>query len=122
MALEKPSSPGEKGASKDAEHQAPPARGAVMEMKFGKKGDAVLVKLTGRMDGANAILFERKCAQLMEEGETGFILDLGGLDFISSPGLRSVLIVGKKVSEIGGKFLLCNLGGGIKEVFDVSGL
>lgn len=93
-----------------------------LTIAVGKKGDAVVLKLDGRMDATGAAIFDHRCNGLLEDGETGFIVDMAGVDFISSPGLRSLLLVGKKVKEAGGKFLLANMGGGVQEVFDLSGL
>ena len=93
-----------------------------MDITVGKQGDAVLLKLTGRMDTAGAVVFDRQCRKLIDDGEKSFLVDMAGVDFISSPGLRSLLMLGKNVHEAGGKFLLANMGGGVKEVFDLSGL
>lgn len=49
------------------------------------------------------------------------ILDCGGLSYVSSAGLRVVLIAGKRLRAVGGVLLLCGLNDQIGEVFQISG-
>ena len=57
----------------------------------------------------------------LRHGEKQIILDFGGLQQISSAGLRIVLLSAQKLHGSGGKLMLTNLGGNVKEVFDISG-
>ncbi len=86
-----------------------------------KKDKAILLNVNGRMDAVTAPEFEKACEHWISLGEKNIILDLSALDYISSAGLRSVLSVGKKLRTLDGKLLLCNLGGMVKEVFEISG-
>jgi anti-anti-sigma factor len=56
----------------------------------------------------------------MEE-EKNILLDFKELEYISSAGLRSVLIAAKKAKELQGKFALACLAKMVKDVFDLSG-
>ncbi len=86
-----------------------------------KQGDALLIKLGGRLNSVRSIQLEDEIAKHLRHGENNIILDLGGLQQISSPGLRVVLLAAQKLHAAGGKLMLTNLGGNIKEVFDISG-
>ena len=55
------------------------------------------------------------------DGPARLILDLAGLDYISSAGLRVVLVAAQKARELGIVLILCGLSGAVHEVFEVSG-
>ena len=54
-------------------------------------------------------------------GEIRFIIDFEALDYISSAGLRSILVIAKKLKAQDGQILLCSLKDAVKEVFEISG-
>ncbi|MCY3877727.1 MAG: STAS domain-containing protein [Rhodobacteraceae bacterium] len=92
-----------------------------MELNASREGDVLTVKLDGRLDGANSAKFEE--ALNAEIGEAGcpVILDLGDLAYISSAGLRAILLVTKALNMKGKKLALCSLPTQIEEVFKISG-
>ncbi|MBU4200616.1 MAG: STAS domain-containing protein [Verrucomicrobia bacterium] len=92
-----------------------------MEIVSMKKENAMLIRLKGRMDVVTSPAFEQACDKVILGGDKLLVLDLGGLEYISSAGLRSILGVDKKIKAQGGKLALCNLMGMVKEVFHVSG-
>lgn len=84
------------------------------------KGSAVIIKLAGRLDATTSGEFERQVVQDIDPGAK-VALSLEGLEYISSAGLRVVLMLGKRLNSGGGKLVLCGLGGMVEEVFKVSG-
>ena len=86
-----------------------------------KQGDALLIKLNGKLNSVRSIQLEEELGRHLRSGENNIILDFGGLQQISSPGLRVILVTAQKIHASGGKLMLTNLGGNIKEVFDISG-
>lgn len=88
----------------------------------GSRRDKVWVACVhGRMDAVTAPVFEKQCTLWIEEGENALLLDLQGLEYISSAGLRSILAVGKKIKGQNGKLLFCNMSGTVRGIFDISG-
>ncbi len=75
----------------------------------------------GRVDGANASAFQAALQEAIEESDEGVVLDLGNLTYISSAGLRSILLVARELQNKGKRFALCSLTGQVKEVFEVGG-
>ena len=104
--------------------QAPPEQKKsepLFSLQTEKQGDVLLIKLNGRLTSARSIQLEEEVARHLRHGEKQVILDFGGLQQISSPGLRVVLLAAQKLHAAGGKLMLTNLGGNVKEVFDISG-
>jgi anti-sigma B factor antagonist len=92
-----------------------------MNIESSLSGDVVVAVLKGRMDAVTAPEFDAWFGARMQAGENRLVLDLVGLDYISSAGLRSLLSAAKKIKTVGGKIVLCGLGGTVSEVFSMSG-
>lgn len=92
-----------------------------MNMDAEKMEKAIIVTVSGRMDALSAPEFEKKVGGWMDEGETNFIIDLAMLDYISSAGLRSMLILTKELKAKDGQLLLVALTDTVQEVFEISG-
>jgi anti-sigma B factor antagonist len=80
-----------------------------------------VLTVAGRMDAISAPRFEAACLELLGQGQSAQIADLGGLEYISSAGLRSILSAAKKLKAAGGGLAFCGLTGMVDEVFRVSG-
>lgn len=83
------------------------------------EGATVLVPIA-RVDSATAKAFEAKVLQVVNAGAPKIVIDFSELDYISSAGLR-VVLVGAKMTRAPRKFALCGMKPHIREVFDVSG-
>lgn len=81
----------------------------------------VLLAPEGRLDASNATAFEAEMLAVLPQSSIGLVMDFGGLSYVSSAGLRVVLLAAKKVKAGGGRFVLCGLSPQIAEVFKVSG-
>jgi anti-anti-sigma factor len=92
-----------------------------MKITTEKREDGMLVTVAGRLDALGAPEFDAAMDKLLAAGERNFIVNLGGVLSLSSAGLRSILLLGRKVAEHHGKLLLHQVGGSVKEVFDISG-
>jgi anti-anti-sigma factor len=92
-----------------------------MEFSGTKSGAFLVLCVTGRMDAMNAQEFDAECARRLAEGEKRLVVDLAGLEYISSAGLRSILAAAKKLKAQGGELSFCSLSGIVAEVFTVSG-
>jgi anti-sigma B factor antagonist len=75
----------------------------------------------GRLDSSNAGAFEQALLPLIGAELGALIVDLTGLDYISSAGLRVLLLAGKTSKASGVGFALCGLKPHVREVFDLSG-
>jgi anti-anti-sigma factor len=75
----------------------------------------------GRLDSAQAPELEATVRALLDGGAKALVFDLSKLAYISSAGLRVVLLAGKQLRASGGKLVLCGVSGLVLEVFEMSG-
>ena len=83
---------------------------------------ATVLTPQGRIDGSNAPALEAALLAAIEPAPPRVVLDLAQVDYISSAGLRMVVLVSKRLKQRGGKLVLCSLQALVQEVFVVSGL
>jgi stage II sporulation protein AA (anti-sigma F factor antagonist) len=92
-----------------------------MNITFEKIGQVLLVAPEGKISSVNAAQAEADIMARVTAGERDLLLDMGKLDYISSAGLRVVLLVAKKLKQSGGVLVLYAMQSQIREVFDISG-
>ena len=83
--------------------------------------DKTLIGLAGRIDSTNSGQIEAAILDRVRQGATRVVLDFSRLDYISSAGLRVVLILAKKLKQTGGRLAVCALKPNIHSIFEVSG-
>ena len=87
-----------------------------------ERQDGVLsAQVGGRIDSSNAAEFEEAIRTAIEESDRAVIMDFEKLVYISSAGLRAVLLTAKFLGERNAKFALCSLADEIREIFEISG-
>lgn len=92
-----------------------------MQITPAVQGGITIAALTGRMDAMTTVEFDRWFNEQRSGGITRLVLNLQGLDYISSAGLRSLLAAAKQLKVHNGVLALCCLGGTVEEVFRISG-
>lgn len=86
-----------------------------------KQGNAVILKLKGRLDTVSAPELEKECTRWVDAEEHLIVFDLAELEYISSAGLRVFLSAAKKLKPRQGEIRFCNLRNMVQEVFSISG-
>ena len=76
---------------------------------------AVILQVTGRVDGETAPELERTCHQWITPGGRNLILDFRELRYISSAGLSSILSAGKEIDRHGGRLLISGVSEKLKQ-------
>ncbi len=81
-----------------------------------------LVSVSGRVDHTNSDDFLNALSKHAESVSRGgaMVIDLSKLDFISSAGLRTLLLAQRTVTSSDGKLIVSGVGGMVKEVFRIS--
>lgn len=92
-----------------------------MEITEQKKGPVVLLTLKGRLDASTAGRLEEKLLALIDGGEKQFVCNFLQLEYISSAGLRVLLMAAKRLKAANGKIVLLSLKDQIREVFEIAG-
>ena len=87
-----------------------------------RKGNALILSPVERIDSSVARDFEEFVQDRVAEGNNKLIVDFSEISFISSAGMRVLLIYAKKLrTGGGGKLVLCNMRDSIREIFSISG-
>jgi anti-anti-sigma factor len=105
----------------DSEDQVQLQEEGPMQASFQKSGGTVIVTANGRVDGANAREFQDALGAAIDPEVSGMILNLSELSYISSAGLRAILLTANVLREREAKFAACALPDRIREVFQISG-
>ncbi|OPH59784.1 hypothetical protein BC351_20090 [Paenibacillus ferrarius] len=84
-------------------------------------GNTVLLGLNGRLDANTSAGLESAFMKLVEQGNGKFVFNLQGLEYVSSAGLRSLLVAAKMIKVIQGKLALAHMNDHVKDVFEMSG-
>lgn len=92
-----------------------------MEFAHEQSGDVVIVKLSGRLDSVTAQPAEESFSRVLSDGAPRLAIDMSKLEYISSAGLRVLLVMAKKVQQAKGKVVLFGLAANVREVFSISG-
>lgn len=85
------------------------------------KNGLLILRPENRIDSGNASAFETQCVKLIAQGPQKIVIDLSSVDYISSAGLRVILVAAKTAKSHSGALTLCGLHGNIREVLEVSG-
>ena len=93
----------------------------MMNIETTHDGDTATATLSGRVDSSNAKDFERELSGIIDGGAKNLVLDCGELRYISSAGLRALLIAIRKANQAGGGLALGQVPANILEVLEVSG-
>ena len=92
-----------------------------MEISTERDGATVVAMPTGRLDGSNAREFQDALDAVIQDDDRALILDFGEVSYISSAGLRVLLVTAKTLQGNGAALSLCSLDDPIREVFGISG-
>jgi len=91
-----------------------------MDLQTKVEGKAIVVSISGRLDAVTAPEFEKSIREMIDGGNDFFVVDFEQLDYISSAGLRALLLA-KLLKEKAGQVCFANVKGNVRSVFDMSG-
>jgi anti-anti-sigma factor len=92
-----------------------------MDLQTRIENNAIVVTISGRLDAVTAPEYEKRIRELIDGGNSYFVVDFEPLDYISSAGLRVLLLMAKLLKEKGGKVCFANVNGNVRSVFEMSG-
>lgn len=92
-----------------------------MDVYEQRRAGTLILQPTGRLDSVSSQDLQNELSRRIGDGDTAIVLDLKNLEYISSAGLRVLLLVGKELQTQSGQLILCALNENVREVFEVSG-
>ena len=92
-----------------------------MEITEERRGDILILRISGKLDASTSKKLEDKILALISPTQLKLIIELSQLDYISSAGLRVLILAAKRMDEARGKMILCSLRDTVKQIFDIAG-
>jgi len=92
-----------------------------MNVTVNQEGNKVKVTISGRLDTTTAPEFQEAIKPLMEGDKKDIEIDCSEMEYTSSLGLRSFLMLQKSVNSKGGSLVLTGMQPKVREVFDITG-
>ena len=90
-----------------------------MTIEIKKKAEETIIEIVGRLDTVTAPALDKTIGEDM--GDTkNLVLDLKGMEYISSAGLRVLLATQKKMQKVGSMKLI-NVCEAVMDVFEMTG-
>lgn len=92
-----------------------------MQVTFSRQAGVLVASPAGRVDSANSLGFREALESGIPSGERALLLDLGRLSYMSSAGLRVLLMVARKFQGPGNAIGVCSLSAALQSVMSLSG-
>ncbi len=92
-----------------------------MDIHTEQVGDVQVVTAEGRLDGIYSSAFANQVGALITGTKPKVLIDFTNIDFVTSAGLRAVLLLMRKAMASGGAFALCGVNDQVREVLAISG-
>jgi stage II sporulation protein AA (anti-sigma F factor antagonist) len=92
-----------------------------MEIAEETSGETLVIAARGRVDSVSSGELERRLVGHLDAGVRHVVVDLAGVEYISSAGLRVLLLTAKRLKPPLGVLVLCGLGPGVRAVLELAG-
>lgn len=93
----------------------------MLEISHEVINDVLVIRLAGRLDGITSKTFTEKTSTADQASFSRIVLNCKDLNYISSEGLRVMLMTAKRAKSLGGTMTLCNVNTSVSEVLVISG-
>lgn len=92
-----------------------------MQCTFELDGDILVACPTGRIDTNTYNDFKTALhAELDKTKAKHLVIDLAGLEYVSSAGFREFFLAGRRMSRDGGTLAVCSFQPAVKELFEIA--
>ncbi|MBE6123221.1 MAG: STAS domain-containing protein [Erysipelotrichaceae bacterium] len=89
-----------------------------MKITQNRNDSQLVVSVSGRLDSSNADELEQAVSAI--DGVSELIFDIAGLEYLSSAGLRVLLVTQRKMNRQG-KMIVRGANETVRDIFDVTG-
>ncbi|MBN1286594.1 MAG: STAS domain-containing protein [Anaerolineae bacterium] len=94
----------------------------MVDIKVSELKRVTLIELSGRIDSTNATELGDALNESIDAGRNQIVLDLSGIEYMSSAGLREMVAALKRVRKGTGDLRIANPSDRVKEVLELAGL
>ena len=84
--------------------------------------EGIVLEVTGRIDSVTAESFDKTMTGLLDEMPRSLVLDFANVEFLSSAGIRVLMLAARRTRASGIRLALCSLRGNINQIFVISGI
>ena len=84
-------------------------------------GDRMDIKLDGKLNALSAPVFEQDISRELD-GIRCITIDVGGVEYISSAGIRTLLFLQQTMDEVSGELVIKNVSPIVGKIFAVTGI
>jgi anti-anti-sigma factor len=91
-----------------------------MKIKVTAAGNAVILRVEGRMDAESCGAFDAACLKAFEGGKRLIVADLESLTYISSAGIGIFAKISRHLKDSGGEILLASVHGLVRDVLELT--
>jgi anti-anti-sigma factor len=99
-----------------------PIRGTKVDVTESRSGDVLIFTLRGQLDGFTAKGVEQQVLQHVDKGQRSVVIDLSGVDYISSVGLGALVMIHRRLKGFNGRMCLCQVREPVQEILETSAL
>ncbi len=92
-----------------------------MEISTRKVNDVLVVDMVGRLVTQTSGYAYDEMVQIAKSGNSKVVLNLDKLEYVSSAGLRAILVAAKLLRASKGELKICHTNGMVKKVMETSG-
>lgn len=93
-----------------------------MEAKTTQEQGVTILSIVGRLDAVAAPDVQAYFMQAVAESPAAVLLDLEGVEYISSGGIRSVIMLMRACERYGSRLRICGMNPFVRQVFELSNL
>lgn len=83
--------------------------------------EVLVITPTGRLDSVSSPSLDAELAPYLKQPHPRIVLDLAGVSYASSAGLRTILQLVKHTAAHGGRLALAGVSANVMEVIEISG-
>ena len=90
-----------------------------IDITTGKENTYTIVHVAGRIDATTSDEMEDALMDILGQGQDRIILNLENIDYISSAGLRVLVVITKQLYDSGQFF--CTISDNVREIIEMAG-
>lgn len=91
-----------------------------MEISEQREGDIIVLNPVGRVDNDTSPAFRTKLLACVGSTAATVLIDFSGVEYISSAGLRALMMASKQSKATNGRLAAASLTPMVKEIFTIS--